>query len=117
MSQSHRPRSQRPRRRPQVTWEEFVAARQDTTGPGKEVLTHIYQSLLKTPEFMLQDGTKCRVDALFEPEVNSDGDLKCGFDVLLGDIGHLEFTVEQTGWGRALGAESAKKPRRPGRGT
>jgi hypothetical protein len=101
MSFSRDPRNQPSRRKPN-TWEEFIAAQKEATGPGKEVLSHIYQAILKTPAFTLTDGTKCRVDALFEPDVNADGDLKCGFDVLLGEAGHLEFTVTQTGWGRAL---------------
>ena len=40
----------------------LVALGVDATGQGKEVLTHIYQSILKIPEFTLADGTKCRVD-------------------------------------------------------
>ena len=62
--------SEKPRNRPkpsQVTWEELVALGVDATGQGKEVLTHMYQSILKIPEFTLADGTKCRVDALSEP--------------------------------------------------
>jgi len=115
MSFTRDPRNQRPRKRPQVTWEEFIAAQKDATGPGKEVLSHIYQAILKTPEFTLADGTKCRVDALFEPMVNADGDLKCGFDVLLREAGHLEFTVQQTGWGRALATPPGQQPPKGGR--
>ena len=95
--------SDKPRNRPkpsQVTWEELVALGVDAIGQGKDVLSHIYQSILKIPEFTLADGTKCRVDALSEPTLDADGDLRCGFDVLLGDSGHLEFTVKQTGWDR-----------------
>ena len=74
--------------------------------------------MLKTPEFTLQNGTKCRVDPLYAPELDSSGDLKCGFDVLTED-GHLEFTVGHTGWGksfvkaeehRATGKASERRP-------
>ncbi|MGO9468051.1 MAG: hypothetical protein ACLQVF_28290 [Isosphaeraceae bacterium] len=115
MSFSGNPRNQRPRKRPQVTWEEFLKLSQEAIGPGKEVLSHIYQAILKTPEFTLADGTKCRVDALFEPTVSADGDLTCGFDVLLGDAGHLEFTIEQSGSGRALAPDAARNPPKRGR--
>ena len=74
---------------------------------AKEVLSHIYQAILKTPEFVLQNGMKCRVDSFFEPEVDSDGDLKCGFDVLTEDGGHLEFTVGRTGWGKSFAKTEA----------
>ncbi len=114
MSFSDQPRN-RPKR-PQVTWDEVVALHQDATGPGKEVLSHIYQAILKTPELTLADGTQCRVDALSEPTHDADGDLTCGIDVLLGDSGHLEFTVKQTGWGRAVAPQPARQPPKRGRG-
>ncbi|MGO9466148.1 MAG: hypothetical protein ACLQVF_18555 [Isosphaeraceae bacterium] len=76
---------------------------------AKEVLSHIYQAILKTPEFALKNGMKCRVDPFLEPEVDSDGDLKCGFDVLTEDGGHLEFTVGRTGWGKSLAKTEAQK--------
>ncbi len=82
---------------------------------AKEVLGRMYQAILKTPEFTLADGTKCRVDALAEPTHGTEGDLTCGFDVLLGDSGHLEFTVKHTGWGRALAAAEVQKKARRGR--
>ena len=83
---------------------------------AKEVLGHMYQAMLKTPEFTLQDGTKCRVDPFYEPEVNSGGDLKCEFDVQLNDGTQLEFTVAHSGWGKSLAPGLAGKPRGPGRG-
>ena len=69
----------RPRDRPSTVAaaSERPAAESDARaiagGPGghdaqaKEVLGHIYQAMLKTPEFTLQDGTKCRVDPFYEP--------------------------------------------------
>ena len=116
MSFSDQPRNRQRAKRPQVTWEELVALGLDATGPGKEVLSHVYQAILKTPEFTLANGTKCRVDPLFEPTSDSEGTLKCGFDVLLGDSGHLEFTVQQTGWGRAVAPPPASEAPKRGRG-
>ena len=39
-----------------------------------------------------------RLHAFYEPEVNSDGDLKCGIDVRMDDGSYLEITVSHTGW-------------------
>jgi hypothetical protein len=82
---------------------------------AREVLGHIYQSMLKTPEFALQNGMKCRVDPYYAPEVNSDGELKCGIDVLTEDGGHLEFTVGHTGWGKSF-TKAAEARRSEGKG-
>ncbi len=79
---------------------------------GTEVLSQIYHAIVKTPEFALKNGMKCRVDPFFEPEVDSDGDLKCGFDVLTEDGGHLEFTVGRRGWGKSLAMTEAQKANR-----
>jgi hypothetical protein len=110
--------SRRPRTDPQdlPTAEEIRATQVKIDAQAKEVLGHMYQAVLTTPAFTLQDGTRCQVDSFYEPEVNSGGDLKCGFDVLLGDGTQLEFTVANTGWGRSLAPGLAEKPRRTGRG-
>jgi len=84
-------------RQTRSTAEQIRALQEEADAQAKEVLSHIYQAILKTPEFALQNGMKCRVDPFFEPEVDSDGDLKWGFDVLTEDGGHLEFTVGRTG--------------------
>jgi hypothetical protein len=107
----------RPRdRQPRLTAEQIRAQLEPADAQAKEVLGHIYRAMLKTPEFTLENGTKCRVDAFYEPEVNADGELKCGIDVLLPD-GHLEFTVGHTGSGKSFAkAETQKVQRkRPGR--
>jgi hypothetical protein len=76
----------------------------------------IYQAVLKTPEFTLKNGTKCRLKPYYEPEVDPAGELKCSFDVQTAD-GYLQFTVGHTGWGKSfVQAEAQKaKPKGPGR--
>jgi hypothetical protein len=106
-------RPQRKDRQTGPTPEQMLA---EIDAQAKEVLGHIYQAVLKTPEFTLKNGMKCRVSPLSEPEVDSDEELKCSFDVQTAD-GHLEFTVGHTGWGKSfVQAEAQKvKPKRPGR--
>jgi hypothetical protein len=111
MSPGHRRGTPREDPRGRPTPEEIRAHQESVAAHAKEALGHMYEAMLKTPEFTLQDGTKCRVNAYYAPEVNSDGDLKCGVDVLLGDTGHLEFTVQHTGWGRSFAPDLAKNPR------
>ena len=84
---------------------------------AKEVLAHFYQALLKTPAFTLKDGTKCSVEPFYEPEVNSGGDLQCGFDVRMDNGTQLEFTFGKTGWGKSFVEAEAQKaqPKAPGR--
>jgi hypothetical protein len=50
----------------------------------------------------------------YSPELNDDGELKCGVDVRLPDGSHLEFTLANTGWGKsfALDVASEKASRR-----
>jgi hypothetical protein len=106
------------KRRTSPSAEEWIALRNAADADAKEALDHIYGAMLKLPEFTLKNGTKCRVDALSAPEVDSGGELKCGFDVLLGDRGHLEFTVTKTGWGRSFvkTEEPKAKGKEAGRG-
>lgn len=72
------------------------------TAPATEVLEHLYRAILTVPEFKLRDGTCAKVDAYYEPEVGKEGELQFGFDVLLDDKSHLEFTLTNTGWGKSL---------------
>jgi hypothetical protein len=94
-----------------------LALRADADANAKEVLGHMYRAIMQTPEFTLENGTKCRVDPFYEPEVDSGGELTCGFDVLMGDHGHLEFTVANTGWGKSFvkAEEQRAKPKGPRR--
>jgi hypothetical protein len=82
---------------------------------AKEVLGRMYQAILGTPDFTLQDGTTCRVDPYYEPQVNAAGELKCGIDVLMDNGKQLEFTVGHSGWGKSFVAGLANKPPKPGR--
>lgn len=79
-----------------------AAANAEATAPAKEVLSHLYRAILDVPEITLKDGTKARLDPYIEPEVSEDGQIQCGFDVLLDNGGHLEFMVTNTGWGKAF---------------
>ena len=95
------------------TPESIAKVKEEAVTPAREVLEHIYQVILGTPEFMLADGRKARVDAFYPPEVDADGELACGFDVLLDDGAHLEFTVRNTGWGKPIAvARDVQKGRR-----
>lgn len=76
------------------------SAKGEATKPVREVMEHLYQGILALPEFTLKDGTKAKLDPLVGPEVNDDGDIEFGFDVLLNNGSHLEFMVTNTGWGR-----------------
>lgn len=70
---------------------------------AREVLEHVYGELLKAPEFSLKDGTEAQITRFLNPEVTPDGDLQCGFDVILGDDDtHLEFTITNTGSGKSF---------------
>jgi hypothetical protein len=114
------PRPVRPQpkdRQPRPTPEQVRALQEAVDAYAKEALGHIYQAMLKTPEFTLRNGMKCRVDPYYEPEVNSDGDLTCGFDIQVDDGTHLEFTVGHTGWGKSFVKTEAEKikPKGPGR--
>jgi hypothetical protein len=97
------------------TPEQIAALQEEADAQAKEVLSHIYQAVLKTPEFTLRNGTKCRVDPFYEPQVDAAGDLKCGFDVLTAD-GHLEFTVGCTGSGKSFVKAEDQKVKRRGSG-
>ncbi len=84
------------------TPEAIAQIKDEAVTPAKEVLEHVYQATLATPEFTLTDGKKARFDADIQPEVNDDGELTCGFDVLIDNGSHLEFTVSKTGWGKSM---------------
>ena len=97
-----------------ITPEEFDAHRDAVTSQAPEVLDHMYQAILKVPEFTLRDGTKCTVSSYYNPETNADGELKCGFDAHMDNGTDLEFTVAQTGWGKSFAAARASKKSQPG---
>jgi hypothetical protein len=96
---------------------EGIAARykQETIASAGDVMEHVYKAVLGTPAFTLKDGTRARVDGLSPPEMNDDGELTCGFDVLLDDGTHLEFTMKNTGWGKSFAAAHAPNKDRQSR--
>ena len=98
------------------TVEELVAQHKpETTAPAKEVMEHIYKAIVATPDFTLADGTRAEVNKFYEPQVADDGELSCGFDVVLDNGTHLEFTMNNTGWGKSFVAGLAPKPPNSGR--
>ena len=95
------------------TIDELVARyKPDTTAPVKEVLEQLHKAVLATPAFTLNDGTKAKVENFFSPEFGDDGELSCGFDVIMDNGTHLEFTVKNTGWGKSFAA-AALTPKKP----
>jgi hypothetical protein len=80
---------------------DFAKAEEETTQPAQEVIAHLYKALLKMEPFTLLDGTPVRVEAYQLPEINDAGEAQCGVDVKLPN-GHLEFTMRNTGWGKAF---------------
>jgi hypothetical protein len=94
----------------ELTADDIRGHREEVTEHAKEVMDHLYQAILRTPEFTLRDGTKCRVDESYPPEEQEDGELKCGIDVLMDDGTHVEFTLAQTGWGKPVRSASGSIP-------
>jgi hypothetical protein len=82
--------------------DQFRGYKKEVSGHAKEVMDNLYQAMLRTPEFTLRNGTRCRVEEFYPPEEQADGELKCGIDVVMDDGTHLEFIVAQTGWGKPL---------------
>ena len=96
--------------------DDVAKAKWDATAGAREVLEHLHRALLAVPAFTLKDGTAARVEDYWAPEIGDDGELSCGVDVVVGEGGHLEFTVRNTGWGKSfvgdLSRGNDKGPRR-----
>ncbi len=75
---------------------------------AKEVLDHIHRYIGAMPEFALKNGMKIRVRPFGSLELTEDGELHCEFETLLGDKGHLDFMVSNTGSGRSFINEVTK---------
>jgi hypothetical protein len=98
------------------TLEELVARyKPETLAPAREVMEHIYKAVTATPDFTLAGGTKAQVTAFYDPQLSDDGELSCGFDVVLDNGTHLEFKVTNSGWGKSFAAGVAPKILKPGR--
>ena len=80
-------------------------AKRESTASATEVLEHLHKALLAIPPFELRDGTKARLDPYIAPQSGQDGQMTCGIDVLLDNGVHLEFTMTNTGWGKAFQPE------------
>ena len=52
-----------------LTPDEIRGHREEATGHAKEAMDHLYRAILRTPEFTLRDGTKCRVETFTRPRV------------------------------------------------
>lgn len=73
-----------------------------TTAPALELLEQLYERLLGMKEFVTKGGLKGEVEPFESPTIDENGELHCGFDIRLADGSHLEFMVQQTGWGKSL---------------
>jgi hypothetical protein len=93
---------------------DFVKEQQEATPRATEVLEHLYKALLAVPPFTLKDGTPVQVSAYQTPQINNAGEAQCGVDVKLPN-GHLEFTLRNSGWGKAFADAFANKPAGRGR--
>lgn len=91
------------------------AAKRETTASAMEILEHLHRALLAIPPFTLKDGTKARLDPYIKPEINAEGEATCGVDVLLENVGHLEFTVRNSGWGKSFLPPAERSPPSKGR--
>jgi len=94
----------------------FVAAANEaTTGRAGEVIARLYNAVLALSEIKLLDGSTAKVEKLYPPEVNDDGQYNCGIDVRLSNGDLLEFTLTNTGWEKSfvgnLDHEVRRKPR------
>jgi hypothetical protein len=90
-----------PKKKP--TLEELIARyKPDTSAPAREIMEHLYEAVLATPEFTLKDGTKAKVEKYVPPEMSDDGELSCGIDVVLDNGTRLEFSMKNTGWGKSF---------------
>ncbi len=77
------------------TSDTIAKIKHETVKPAKEVVELIYQTILAMPAFTLAGGKKARTDPYIPQEVNDDGEVTCGFDVLIDNGSHREFTVSK----------------------
>jgi hypothetical protein len=91
-----------------MTPEKIIKQREELTANAKEAPEHLYQATLKTPEFTLKNGTKCKVKPYYEPQENDDGEVKCGADLVLEDGAHVGITVTATAWEKSFVADIAE---------
>jgi hypothetical protein len=80
---------------------------------AREILEHLNRQILALPPFALEDGSQARLEAFFPPEEDDEGELKCGFDVLLDGGRHLEFVLRNSGWGSPIRIDTSR-PEEPG---
>ena len=85
-----------------ITPDDFADAKWDATAHAREVLEHLHKALAAVPAFTLKDGTAAQVDEYYPPTIDDEGELSCGVDVHLNDGTDLEFTVRNSGWGKAI---------------
>lgn len=83
----------------------FLKATLGATG-GDEVLAYLHKELVGK-EITLADGRRANIETLQEPETGGSKP-SSGLRVALDNGSYLEFTLQNTGFGRV---EQAKKPR------
>lgn len=82
-----------------------------------EVMSNLYDAVLETKSFILEDGTNCNIKGFLVPVKQHDNpdipqtEARYAFDVKLdkGPLDHLEFKVTCSGWGRNLNIEEPPK--------
>jgi hypothetical protein len=108
----HQDRRRTPAGRSQFA--ELVASgRQEMSKPASAAIGHLYTALLTLPEIKLSNDITARIEPFVPPELDSEGRLRCGIDLRLSDGSMLEFTLTNTGWGKSLAAEHARRPDGP----
>lgn len=78
------------------------ASKGESTKHAAEVLSQLYEAILKTPTMTLTDGTTASVEAYYPPQQDEGGQGHCGIDIRLASGDVLEFTVRNTGWARSF---------------
>jgi len=95
--------------------EQIAKAKWEATEAAREVMEHLYRALLATPAMKLANGKRVQVESYYAPEVDDDGELTCGVDVVFDNGDHLEFTMKNSGWGKSFVAKQAKRAGKQGR--
>lgn len=97
-----------------ITPADIAKYRAEANVPAQEVIEHLYRAMLAVKSITMKDGSLVELVPLVAPEVNEDGRVECGIDARLPGGGHLEFMLQNTGWGRPLGslAERIRQDRR-----
>lgn len=67
-----------------------------------ELIERPHEKLASLPPVTLADGTVAKMSTYYEPCADEHGEWHAGVDVDLSNGVSLEFTLRNTGWGKAL---------------